>query len=136
LALALTTLHATSVTVERSAAAADRAAHRFDGALRALTLAPWRIEPQFLLASAALDAGDRNSLDLAWDEMERRRWFRPRSAALAERRARVALARGAVSVASSELWAAVEEGVSDPSRREALEDLMTRLEGMSDAPQN
>jgi hypothetical protein len=136
IALALTSLHATSVMVERAAADDLRVAQRFDGALRALRLAPWRVEPQFLLATAALEADTRKHLDLAWEEMETTRWFRPRSAALAERRARVALARGAVSTAASELWAAVEEGVPDPSRRDSLDELMTQLGKASGEPPN
>ena len=134
IAVAGTTLHATSVLVEETAATEPEAELRFDGALRALRLAPWRVEPQFLLASAALDMGDTSMVDRAWDELARHRWWRPRSAALAERRAHVALARGDVSAAAAELWAAEEEGPPDAQRTAALADLLTALERGAHGP--
>ena len=134
LAVAGTALHATSILVEETAANEPEAGVRFDGALRALRLAPWRVEPQFLLAAAALDTGGAAVLDRAWGELERHRWWRPRSAALAERRARVALARGDFSVAASELWAADEEGPPDGVRAAALRELLTALERGTDGP--
>ena len=95
---AMTVFHGTSVAVEQAAAASSRVGDRFEGALRALELAPWRIEPQFLLAAAALDSGRPEDLDRAWRQLDRSRRWRPRSAALAERRARLALARGDVAL--------------------------------------
>jgi len=134
-ALAMTSLHATSAVVEEAAATRQQPVDRFDGALRSLRLAPWRVEPQFLLAAAALESADRSLCERAFTEMDSRRWVRPRSAALAERRARLALVRGDVSTAISELWAAVELGFPDPERDQALRELLTHLEaGAHDPP--
>jgi hypothetical protein len=134
--LGLAALHATSEVVERASASSPDPLVRCSGAVRALGLAPWRIEPQFLLASAALESGDSTLLDRAWEEMESKRWLRPRSAALAERRARVALARGAVSVAVAELWAAVEMGGPGEDREELLSEFLRELQGEHSAPAN
>ncbi len=126
---ALTALHATGTVVEQASAPNPDPVERFFGAVRALELAPWRIEPQFLLASAALESKDPALLDCAWAELESKRWLRPGSAALAERRARVALARGAVSVGVAELWTAVELGGPDKDRDRLLGELLRGLEG-------
>jgi len=126
-AIAMTTLHATSVVVEENAAAHLESVDRFEGALRSLRLAPWRVEPQFLLAAAALEVENPSLVDLALNEMDARRWVRPRSAALAERRAWLALHRGDVSSAICELWAAVEYGSPEPKREHALRELLARL---------
>lgn len=133
-AVAMASLHATSAVVEEAAAAQPAVADRFDGALRSLRLAPWRVEPQFLLAAAALESADRSLCDRAFSEMDERRWVRPRSAALAERRARLALVRGDVSVAIAELRAAVELGSPDARRELALRELLGHLEGRVDDP--
>jgi hypothetical protein len=131
-ALAVTSFHATSVIIERASAAAVSPGDRFDGAMRALRLAPWRVEPQFLLATAALESGQRERLDEAWRQLDGRRWLRPRSAALAERRARIALGRGDVASAVSELWAAVEQGSPDPHRARFLDGLVAGLDARND----
>lgn len=110
IAVGLTVLHASSVATERAAATATAPADRLTGARTALEMAPWRIEPQFLVAEAAIAGGDSATQWTAWAELDRRRWWRPRSAALAERRARLALARGDVSAALAELRIAVEFG--------------------------
>jgi hypothetical protein len=128
-AMAGTVLHATSILVEESAAAEPDLTVRFEGARQALRLAPWRVEPQFLLAAAALGAEDTVMRQQAWDELESHRWWRPRSAALAERRARVALALGNVSVAAAELWAVRDGTLSDGGGRHALDELLLALEG-------
>jgi O-Antigen ligase len=127
--LALVAMHATGIVVEQASAPNPDPVERFSGAVRSLELAPWRIEPQFLLASAALDSRDPALLDRAWVELESKRWLRPGSAALAERRARVALARGSVSLAVAELWAAVELGGPDKDRDRFLGELLRELEG-------
>lgn len=132
--LALASLHATSVVVERAAATASEAPVRFDGARRALALAPWRVEPQFLLAAAALESGDASLHQQAWRELDRRRCWRPRSAALAERRAQLALSLGDPSAAVAELWGADELGAADPERASVLDDLLTRLDRESHDP--
>jgi hypothetical protein len=135
-ALAVTSFHATSVVTERAAAAQPTPAERFEGATQAIRLAPWRVRPQFLLASAALEWGDREAIDEAWRQLDRRRWLRPRSAALAERRARLALARGDASVAVSEVWAAVEHGSSNERRDRLLDDLVAELDRRGDGARN
>ncbi|MCU0303325.1 MAG: hypothetical protein MUC56_04630 [Thermoanaerobaculales bacterium] len=125
--LGLAILHAASGFAEFSAASQPDAVGRVDGALRALRLAPWRVEPQFLLASAALEAASPALVDRAWVELDRRRWWRPRSAALAERRARIALARGDASRAVAELWSAGVFGAVDREREQALVELLRAL---------
>lgn len=127
--LALTVLHLTGVVVEHTAATRPNAVERFDGARRSLQLAPWRVEPQFLLAAAALDSRDQTLCGQARQELEDRRWWRPRSGALAERRAKLALACGDVTSAVSELWAAVEFGPYDEERMRQLDDALSRLGG-------
>jgi hypothetical protein len=121
LALAVTVLHATSLRVEQAASGASEPRARFQGALRALRLAPWRVEPQFLIATSAIQSGDKSLRDRAWTELDRHRWLRPRSEALATRRARLALARGDVSSSLAELWTASEyggdEGVAETTFR-------------------
>jgi hypothetical protein len=125
--LGLAILHATSALVESAAASQPEAVARFDGAMRALELAPWRVEPQFLLAAAALEPASPAHLDRAWSELDRRRWWRSRSAALAERRAQVAIARGDASSAVAELWSAQTFGAVDRDRERALADLLRVL---------
>jgi hypothetical protein len=132
----LATLHATGVLVEQTSADSPDPVVRSAGAVQALRLAPWRVEPLFLLASSALESGDPTLLEIAWEEMESKRWLRPGSAALAERRAQVALARGAVSLAAAELWSAVEMGGPDREREQLLGELLRRLEGESSAATN
>jgi len=113
LALGAAILHTASGEIERAAAAASTPAIRFTGAQQALALAPWRVEPQFLLAASAIDSRDRALLDHAWNQLDRLRWMRPRSAALAERRSRLAIARGDISAALAEAWIAAEYGASE-----------------------
>jgi hypothetical protein len=127
--LVLAGAHASSGVIETTAAADRDPGVRFAGALRALDVAPWRIQPQFLLASAAIESQDQTLLDRAWEELDSRRWLRPRSAALAERRARVALARGVVSVAMSELWLAAEMGGAGRDGPGLYRELLLELEG-------
>jgi hypothetical protein len=122
--LGFTILHWTGITLERSAASVTDPIERFNGAQRSLGVAPWRVQPQFLLASAAIASGDRQLQDHAWTELDRLRWLRPRSAALAQRRARLALARGDVSSALAELWAAVEYRPGDQGARQIFNELL------------
>lgn len=134
--VAVTVLHGTGIIVEEAAASQLETADRFDGALRSLRLAPWRVEPQFLLASVALESRDPSILERASIELDRHRWWRPGSAALTERRAQIALARGDVSVAASELWASVETGLPDREREEAFRELFTALQVEGHGPPN
>jgi hypothetical protein len=131
-ALAMCVLHFTGTTVEQAAASRAGAVDRYDGALASLRLAPWRVQPQFLLAAAAMDSGNPMLLDQAWQELDRRRWWRPRSAALAERRFRLAIARRDLSAAVSELWSAVELGPPDEGRAAELSRMLFRLDGVVD----
>jgi hypothetical protein len=126
--LGVTILQWTSVAVEAAAATSTDSREQFDDALQALRMGPWRVEPQFLLAAAAIDSGDRGLQDRAWFELDRRRWLRPRSATLAGRRAQLALARGDVSSALSELWIAAEYGSPDASSAQILAELIERAE--------
>jgi len=134
--VAVTVLHGTSIVVEEGAASQLETVDRFDGALRSLRLAPWRVEPQFLLASAALESRNPLFLDRAWVELQRHRRWRPGSAALTERRVRIALARGDVSVAASELWVSLEAGVPDAESEDAFRELLTALQVEGHGPTN
>lgn len=125
----LTLLHASSLVVETSAARMSEPADRFVGAIKAIEMAPWRIEPQFLLAAAAIAENDPEMLDRAWAVLDRQRWWRPRSAALADRRARLALARGDVSTAVAELWTAAAHGGRDSGAGDSLRRAIDDLEG-------
>lgn len=128
LALGMVVLHAASITIEEAAAHQTIPLDRFNGATQALEIAPWRVQPQFLLASAAIANGDPNVMDHAWIELDRLRWFRPRSAALARRRAELALARGDVSSALSELWAAAEYGDQHSDKTRDFRELVERIQ--------
>ncbi len=104
LALAGTVLHLTSIAVEDAAASREAAVDRLDGALDARRLAPWRVDPLGLVAAAAIDSGDPIDLARASTEMDRAQWLRPRSAALAGLRARLAIAAGEAPTAVAEAW--------------------------------
>jgi len=126
-ALGVTILHSTSIVIEESAAVSSDPKERFSGALQALRMAPWRVEPQFLLATSAIASADQLLLDRAWGELDGRRWVRPRSAAMAERRARLALARGDVSSALAELWSAAEYGTPGSTGETAFGELVQSI---------
>ena len=101
---------------------------RLDGALVARQLAPWRVDPLGLVASAALETGDPLRLSEARTELDRGRWLRPHSAALAGLRAQLAIAGGMVPTAASETWVSALEQPSDGARAESLESLLSRLD--------
>ncbi len=126
--LGVAILQWTSGVVEEVAAASTDSREQFDGAQQALRMGPWRVRPQFLLASAAINSGSPSLQDRAWFELDRLRWLRPRSAALAERRAQLALARGDVSSALSELWTAAEYGSPDSASAQSLAELIEKAE--------
>jgi hypothetical protein len=128
LALAASILHVTSIEVEESAAVADSPGEMFEGAMQARRLAPWRVEPLGLLAVAALESGMPEQISKARDEIERGGWLRPRSAALASLRARLALQLGHAPTALTEAWTAVAEQPSNETHLENYEELLDRLE--------
>jgi hypothetical protein len=134
LALGATILHTASEEIEQAAAAASSPAMRFTGAQQALMLAPWRVEPQFLLAVSAIDSRDRALLDRAWNVLDRLRWLRPRSAALAERRSRLAAVRGDLSSALAEAWVAAEYGAPGSGARRRFAELSAELEKVRHEP--
>jgi hypothetical protein len=126
--LAATVLHVTSLVVEETAAARATPSERLDGALEARRLAPWRPDPLGLVAAAALETGDLQRLAEAREELERGRWLRPHSAALAGLRAQLAVAGGMAPTAVSEAWVSASEQPSDASRGESFESLLSQLE--------
>jgi len=126
--LAATVLHMTSLMVEESAAGREAPSEKLDGALEARRLAPWRVDPLGLVASAALEAGDPQRLSEARAELDRGRWLRPHSAALAGLRAQLAVAGGMAPTAVSEAWISASEQPSSEARAESLESLLSRLE--------
>jgi hypothetical protein len=126
--LAATVLHVTSLMVEESASVREIPEERLDGALEALRLAPWRVDPLGLVASAALETGDPLRLSEARAALDRGRWLRPHSAALAGLRAQLAVADGLAPTAVSEAWMSASEQPSDEARAENLESLLNRLD--------
>ena len=126
--LAATVFHVTSLVVEETAAARATPSERLDGALEARRLAPWRPDPLGLVAGAALETGDLQRLAEAREELERGRWLRPHSAALAGLRAQLAVAGGMAPTAVSEAWVSASEQPSDASRGESFESLLSQLE--------
>jgi O-antigen ligase len=127
-ALAVTILHVTSLMVEESAAARETPSEKLDRALEARRLAPWRVDPLGLVATAALETGEPQRLSEARAELDRGRWLRPHSSALAGLRAQVAAAEGLAPTAVSEAWISASEQPSDAARAENLESLLNRLE--------
>jgi hypothetical protein len=126
--LAATVLHVTSLIVEESASVREIPSERLDGALEARRLAPWRVDPLGLVAAAALETGDSQRIAEARAALDRGRWLRPHSAALAGLRAQLAIAGGVAPTAVSEAWISASEQPSDKKRAESLEDLLGRLD--------
>jgi hypothetical protein len=123
-ALALAVLHATSSVVFTAAARRSTAAERFAGALEARRLAPWRADVLPLVGIAALEADDPAMVSEAALELERGRWLRPRSAALADLRSRLAQAEGRAPTALAEAWAASRAAPADPAYGSRLNRLL------------
>jgi len=117
----------TSVEVGRAAAAATTAGSRFQGWQRAQELAPWRDEPLHRMAEAALESRDPRLLAEADAVLERWRWLRPRSATLADLRARVATAQHRLPEAFSEAWEAAQARPREPRFGEMLDALERRF---------
>ena len=129
--VAATVLHVTSIVVEESASVEQQPFERLDGALEARRLAPWRVDPLGLVAAAALESGDPQRLAEARAELERGRWLRPHSAALAGLRAQLAVAGGMAPTAVSEAWLSTSEQPFDEMWAERLENLLSRLDSGS-----
>jgi len=127
-ALVLTVLHVTSTAVEEAAAYSENVADRFSGAMEARRLAPWRVNPLGLMASASLESKDSEMVAEALAELERARWLRPRSSALAGLRARLAVALGEVPTAASEAWRSRYDNPSSEIANNFADDLFTRLD--------
>ena len=125
--LAATVLHVTSLMVEESAAAQETPTERMERALQARRLAPWRVDPLGLVATAALETGDPQRLSDARVEIDRGRWLRPHSAALAGLRAQLAVAGGMAPTAVSEAWISASEQPSNEARAKSIESLLSRL---------
>jgi hypothetical protein len=132
LAVAATLLHLTSIAVEESAALQTDARERFEGAIRARHLAPWRVDPLGLVANAALEMGESRLITEALGELEDGRWLRPRSAAIASLRARLAMTVGEAPTAAAEAWTAAAEQPSSQIRVEEFEALLDRLKPRAD----
>jgi len=126
--LAATVLHVTSLMVEDSASLREDPSERLDEALTAWRLAPWRVDALGLVAEAGLETSDKQRLSEARAELDRGRWLRPHSAALAGLCAQLAIADGMAPTAVSEAWISVSEQPSDEMRAENLESLLNRLE--------
>lgn len=127
LALAATVFHVTSIAVEESAALQTDPKDRFDGGIQARRLAPWRVDPLGLVANAALESADPRIVSATLEELEVSRWLRPRSAAIANLRAQLAIAAGRVPTAVAESWTSANEQPFNESRAESLEALLNRV---------
>jgi O-antigen ligase len=126
--LAATVLHVTSLMVQESALERRIPFERLDGALEARRLAPWRVDPLGLVAIAALESGDPQRISEARIELDRGRWLRPHSAALAGLRSQLAIAGGMAPTAVSEAWISTNEQPFDEARSENLESLLGGLD--------
>lgn len=129
-------LHATSVTVQDSAASQTRAEERFNGAKTAQRLAPWRTEPLEQMAVAALESHDPGFIAAAAVKLEKARWLRPGSAALADLRGLLARARGRAPTAVAEAWAAQRAHPENPVYRQRYEQLLGQLQGQDSGAGN
>lgn len=129
LAVAGALLHATSVTLERAAYASPSPGQRYEDAVLAHRIAPWRVDPLPLAAAAALETGDRGlQIEAARMIDGGRCRLRPFSATLAEASGRLDIALGRIPSGASELfWAARLQPVSQP-RTDAWDELEQRLE--------
>jgi hypothetical protein len=132
LAVAATILHVTSIAVEESAIVQTDSRERFGGAIRARHLAPWRVDPLGVVANAALETGEPRLITEALGELQGGRWLRPRSAAMAGLRARLATAVGEAPTAVTEAWTAAAEQPSNEMHADAFEDLLDHLELRTD----
>jgi len=126
--LAATVLHVTSIAVEESAAVRERPTERMDGALQARRLAPWRIDSLGLITAAALDTSDAARIAEALSELDRGGWLRPRSAALAGLRARLAIAVDEAPTAAAAAWTASSDQPSNEVHAANLDALLHQLD--------
>lgn len=128
IALAATVLHVTSVAVEESAVLRPSPTEQMNGAFDAHRLAPWRIDPLGIVAASALETGDPLAIETALQELDRGRWLRPRSAAFASLRARLALAIEHAPTAAAEAWAASLEQPSHETHTANFRALLGQLD--------
>jgi O-antigen ligase len=126
--LVVVALHGTSIVVERAAAAEARAADRYDRAWSSWRTAPWRVPPALLVASTALEMGDRSRCNEASRLLGRVSWWRPGSAVIASLESGLAVRRGAASEAVTRAWLARRRRPFDPRPAHTLEDLLDQLE--------
>jgi len=102
--------------------------------LEACRLARWRLAPVGLVARSAVESGDRLLIRAAAERMESSRWLRPRSAALALERSRLALALGEIPTGASEAWSSRNDNPSSVVGSRFANDLFERLDrGTDDA---
>lgn len=127
--LAVAFFHATSVVVEESAATQTLPIEKYQGAMAARRLAPWRADSLSSVALAALETGDRERVQEAAEELRDYRWLRPRSAALADLRGRLERSRGHGPSAAEEAWNASRAHPNYPIYQDSMEELFSRLRG-------
>ncbi len=125
--LGVTSLHATSVVVERSAAARPTSRGRFDGLVRAHQLARWRLEPVIMAAIEGLDSGDSQTIAAAARLLDDSRALRPASASMAALSSRLAVLQGHAPRAVSEAWAAAHAQPFVRGHGEHLDTILGRL---------
>ncbi len=128
LAVAGTLLHATSVTLERAATGAPSARQRYQDAALAHRVAPWRVDPVPLAATAALETGDHADIPGALEMIASGRRLRPFSATLAAAGGQLNLALGRVPTGASEMLQAARLQPAVRPRAEMWEELERRLE--------
>ena len=126
----VTSLHATSVVVQRSAAAQATSRARFEGLVRAHQLAPWRLEPVTMAAIEGLESDDTPTIVTAARLLDDSRALRPASASLAALASRLAVLQGHAPRAVSEAWAAAH---AQPFVRAHGEHLNTILERLAES---
>lgn len=129
LALAAAILHATSVTVLETAGIGTSPEQRYQSALAARRLAPWRTEPLETIAVAALETRDPRVISEASAELDGGRWLRPYSASLADLNSRLALALGRAPSAAAEAWRADQTQPENTVYEQRMEQLLHQLQG-------
>lgn len=133
-ALLVAALHGTSIMLERAAADSERPAVRYDRAWSAWRAAPWRVQPALLVAVSAIELGDRERCGEASRLLDRVRWWRPGSAAVASLESRLAVRRGDLPEAAARAWLASRRRPSDPRPAQELESLLDQLEATRHDP--
>jgi len=132
-AVPLTVGHASSVVMERSAAACTDPEQAVRRATTAAAVAPWRLRPIELVVATALEHPSQERLATAWELLAHGRWLRPRSASLAELEAQLALRQQRIIEAVAASLQATQLRPGAPSYAATYHGLLEALDRDADA---